>query len=90
MMDAEELGEILASTGRFYTMKSIQRAMDAISGVEGTTLITLDQFASLIFQKKAYATIPVAARHRLDQFDKEGTGILSLENLKNCTQRIDP
>jgi len=86
--DLEELTAVLASTGRKYTKDRIQYAMDRISGTKNSTHITFEQFTAL-FRTTAGTSLEMIARHRFDQFDKDGSGDISFEELKRCIQDMD-
>lgn len=86
--DLEELATVLGSSGRVYTKDRIQRAMDRISGTENSSHITFEQFTAL-FRSGPASSLEEVARHRFNQFDKDGSGDISLEELKKCIQDLD-
>jgi Ca2+-binding EF-hand superfamily protein len=86
--DREELATVLASTGRVYTKERLQVAMDRISGVQGSTFITFEQFSAL-FRSNMGKSLESMARGRFDQFDVDGSGEISLEEMKSCIQGMD-
>jgi uncharacterized protein (DUF924 family)/Ca2+-binding EF-hand superfamily protein len=86
--DLEELSTVLVSSGRIYTKDRIQKAMDRISGTKDSSHITFEQFTAL-FRSGPASSLEEIARHRFEQFDKDGSGDISLEELKKCIQDLD-
>jgi Ca2+-binding EF-hand superfamily protein len=86
--DIDELKMVLASSGRNYTTERIQKAMDRISGAKNTTLITFEQFTAL-FRNDAALSLEALARRRFNQFDEDGSGEISLQELTHCIQSMD-
>jgi uncharacterized protein (DUF924 family)/Ca2+-binding EF-hand superfamily protein len=86
--DLQELETVLSTTGKTYTKNKLCRAMDRISGMKGTNCITFEQFTALFHANSGY-TLEERARRRFNQLDKDGSGDISLDELKRCIQGID-
>jgi Ca2+-binding EF-hand superfamily protein len=84
----EELTTVLVSSGRQYTKEKAQQAMDRISGTQNSSHITFEQFTAL-FRSGPGASLETIVRHRFNQFDTDGSGEISLEELKKCIQDMD-
>ena len=86
--DKAELMMVLHSTGRVYTEEQIQTAMDRISGMPGSTCILFEQFSALL-SVNMNLSLEAHARHLFDTFDIDGSGEISLEEMKKCIQGLD-
>jgi Ca2+-binding EF-hand superfamily protein len=86
--DLQEMEAVLGVTGRAYTKDKICRAMDRISGTKGANCITFEQFTALVYANSDY-TLEECARRRFNRLDEDGSGEISLDELKSCIQRID-
>jgi uncharacterized protein (DUF924 family)/Ca2+-binding EF-hand superfamily protein len=86
--DLQEMEAVLSATGRAYTRDKLCRAMDRISGMKGTNCITFEQFTALFYANSGY-TLEECARRRFNRLDEDGSGEISLDELKRCIQRID-
>jgi Ca2+-binding EF-hand superfamily protein len=63
-------------------------AMDRIAGVEGSTCITFEQFSALLCSSMNLS-LEAHARHLFDRFDADGSGGISIEEMKKCIQGMD-
>jgi hypothetical protein len=79
--DKDELATVLGSAGRLYTEEQIQIAMDRISGQKGSTCITFEQFSALL-HSNMNLSLEARVRHLSNKFDADGSGGISLEELK--------
>lgn len=86
--DRDELATILASTGRIYTTEQLQKAMDRISGVDGSSFVTVEQFSGLIRPSTSISQ-EIRARRRFELFDADGSGEITIDELKKCIQSMD-
>ncbi|KAN0090544.1 EF-hand [Hyaloscypha variabilis] len=86
--DKTELATVLGSTGRMYTEDQIQTAMDRISGREGSTSITFEQFSALL-RSNMNTSLEVRARRLFERFDADSSGGISLKELKLCIRGMD-
>lgn len=86
--DRQELAMVLASTGRVYTEEQIQKAMDRISHQKGAKSITFEQFGALL-RVEVDLSLEAKAARRFEQFDSDGNGEISLQELKKCIQSMD-
>jgi uncharacterized protein (DUF924 family)/Ca2+-binding EF-hand superfamily protein len=86
--DKTELATVLGSTGRVYNQKQLQAAMDRISGVEGSIFITFEQFSALL-RVDVNMSLEARARHLFSKFDADGSGAISVGELKQCIQGLD-
>jgi len=86
--DLQELEIVLSTTGRSYSKDRLCRAMDRISGMKGTNCITFEQFTALFYANSGYS-LEECARRRFNRLDEDGSGEISLDELKSCIQRID-
>ncbi|KAH7370171.1 hypothetical protein BKA65DRAFT_385534 [Rhexocercosporidium sp. MPI-PUGE-AT-0058] len=86
--DLDELSTVLSSTGRVYSKEQIQKAMDRIAGVEKAACITFEQFSALL-RADMNLTLEARVLQRFRHFDADGSGEISLEELKRCIQGMD-
>ncbi|KAG4436484.1 hypothetical protein IFR05_008025 [Cadophora sp. M221] len=86
--DLEELSTVLSSTGRVYSKEQIQKAMDRIADVENAACITFEQFSALL-RVDMNLTLEARVLQRFRNFDVDGSGEISLEELRNCIQSLD-
>ncbi|KAH6721624.1 hypothetical protein BKA61DRAFT_439687, partial [Leptodontidium sp. MPI-SDFR-AT-0119] len=84
----EELSTVLSSTGRTYSKEQIQKAMDRIAGIENAACITFEQFSALL-RVDMNLTLEARVLQRFRNFDVDGSGEISLEELKTCIQSLD-
>jgi Ca2+-binding EF-hand superfamily protein len=87
-LDRDELATIFAATGRSYDEGQLQRALNLITGSEGSTGVTFEQFAALL-RVKMTINQEAAIRKRFEHFDLDGSGEISLEELKKGIQGLD-
>jgi Ca2+-binding EF-hand superfamily protein len=88
VLDVSELDDILTSTGRGYLEKDLRKAMARISGSPDVDFITFEQFSGL-FRAGSPSLPEEAARRRFDQLDTDGSGEISLAELKSSLQQMD-
>jgi Ca2+-binding EF-hand superfamily protein len=86
--DKDELATIPGSAGRLYTEEQIQIAMDRISGQRGSTCTTFEQFSALL-RSNMSLSLEVRVRHLFNKFDADGSGGISLEELKKWIRGKD-
>jgi uncharacterized protein (DUF924 family)/Ca2+-binding EF-hand superfamily protein len=86
--DLEELATVLASVGQVHSKERLQLVMDRISGVKGSEFITFEKFSALLRPRMGKA-FEDTARRRFNRFDADGSGEISLEELKTCIQSMD-
>lgn len=86
--DRKELATVLTSTGRTFSEEQIQKAMDKITGEKQATCITFEQFSALL-RADMNLTLEARVRQRFATFDSDGSGEVSLEELKKCIQGMD-
>jgi uncharacterized protein (DUF924 family)/Ca2+-binding EF-hand superfamily protein len=86
--DHQELSAVLASTGRVYSKVQIQDAMDRITGIKDSTGVSFDQFSQLL-RVKLNTDWETRVRQRFSLFDRDGSGEVSLEELRAGIQSLD-
>jgi Ca2+-binding EF-hand superfamily protein len=79
---------VLRAVGRPYSAKGVQEAMDIITGRPNSNSISFEEFATLLqsdLLKERSKRLP----ERFKFFDVDGSGTISLEELRVCIRNID-
>jgi uncharacterized protein (DUF924 family)/Ca2+-binding EF-hand superfamily protein len=83
-----ELCSVLRAVARPYSAKGVQEAMDIITGRPNSNSISFEEFATLLqsdLLKERSKQLP----ERFKFFDVDGSGTISLEELRVCIRNID-
>jgi uncharacterized protein (DUF924 family)/Ca2+-binding EF-hand superfamily protein len=86
--DHNELAAVLTSTGRPFPSGGLQKAVDRITGRDGSAGITFEQFTSLL-RVKMRSDWETRIRRRFAHFDVDGSGEISIEELKKCMEVLN-
>lgn len=71
-----------------YSIEQVQKAMDRIAGVENAACITFEHFSALL-RENMNSALEARMLQRLRLFDADGSGEISLAELKKCIQAMD-
>lgn len=87
-MSATELGSVLKAVGRPYSFQRVQEAMDIITGRPNSESISFEEFATLL-ESDLMDDQDKRLLERFKLFDADGSGQISLEELKICIRSLD-
>jgi uncharacterized protein (DUF924 family)/Ca2+-binding EF-hand superfamily protein len=87
-LEVDELGAVLASTGRRYNDVQLQEAVDHVTGRKGSAGLTFEQFANLI-RINLGPTLDARLQQRFRMFDADHSGEISLEEFTACVRGLD-
>lgn len=84
----DEFKAILSRTGRPDNPARVKKAMACVTGVEGATSLTFEQFACLL-RVEVKADWEYRMLRRFEFFDTDGSGEIDMMELKECIQGLD-
>jgi Ca2+-binding EF-hand superfamily protein len=87
-LSVAELCSVLRAVARPYSTKGVQEAMNIITGRPNSNSISFEEFATLLqsdLLKERSKRLP----ERFKFFDVDGSGTISLEELRVCIRNID-
>jgi Ca2+-binding EF-hand superfamily protein len=87
-MSSQELGSVLKAVGRPYSPQRVQEAMDIITGRSNSYSISFEEFATLL-ESDLMDDRDKRLLERFKLFDVDGSGEISLEELKICIRSLD-
>ncbi|MEG4230720.1 DUF924 family protein [Microcoleus sp. Pol11C3] len=87
-MSSQELGSVLKAVGRPYSPQRVQEAMDIITGRSNSESISFEEFATLL-ESDLMDDRDKRLLERFKLFDVDGSGEISLEELKICIRSLD-
>ncbi len=87
-MSATELAAVLKAVGRPYSLQRVQEAMDIITGGSNSESISFEEFATLL-ESDLMDDQDKRLLERFKLFDADGSGQITLEELKICIRNLD-
>ena len=87
-LSAVELGTVLKAVGRPYSPQRVQEAMEIITGRANSSSITFEEFATLL-ESDLMDDQDQRLVERFQLFDLDGSGYISLEELRICIRDLD-
>ncbi|GBF80615.1 EF-hand domain-containing protein [Aphanothece sacrum] len=87
-LSAAELRSLLRAVGRPYSSERVQELMDIITGRPNSNRITFAEFSTLLHRDLAEGEESEMLK-RFHLFDADGSGYITLEELRVCLQDID-
>jgi len=87
-MSVTELASVLKAVGRPYSLQRVQEAMDIITDRPNSESISFEQFATLL-ESDLMDDQDKRLLERFKLFDADGSGQISLEELRICIRSLD-
>lgn len=87
-LSVDELLSVLNSVGRAYSIERVQEAIHIITGHSGRSDISFEEFATLL-QSDLVSHQDEQMLERFQIFDVDGSGTISLEELRICIRNHD-
>lgn len=87
-LSVDELLSVLNAVGRPYSIERVQEAIDIITDHSGRLTISFEEFATLV-QSDLLSHEDEQLLERFQLFDVDGSGTISLEELRICIRNHD-